>query len=185
MAQRVAVMIGSTRPGRITSVIADWLVQRLREGGAAQYEILDLAAVGLPFLDEPLKPALGNYRHEHTRRWSDTVTAFDGFVFVFPQYNWGYPAPLKNALDFLYHEWAEKPAALVTHGTRGGGRAATQMHEVLLGLHMHPIEPHLLISIAADAVDDAEQLLDPAATLAAYVSEGRSLAAALDAALAG
>jgi NAD(P)H-dependent FMN reductase len=184
MTQRIAVVIGSTRPARITSVIAEWLLERLGEGGAASYEILDLAVVDLPFLDEPVKPALGGYLHEHTKRWSETVTGYDGFVFVFPQYNWGYPAPLKNALDFLYHEWAGKPAALVTHGTRGGARAAKQLHEVLLGLHMVPLEPYLLISIAGDAVDGAEQFLDAAATLAPYAGEGRALAVALGVALA-
>jgi NAD(P)H-dependent FMN reductase len=112
------------------------------------------------------------------------VAGYDGFVFVFPQYNWGYPAPLKNALDFLYDEWAGKPGALVSHGTRGGGRAAKQLHEVLLGLHMQPIEPYLLLSISHDAVDAAEQLLDAAATLEPYAHEARALAVAVDVALA-
>jgi NAD(P)H-dependent FMN reductase len=80
---------------------------------------VDLAQVGLPFLDEPLKPALGHDAHEHTRAWSRLVTSFDAFVLVSPQYNWGYPAPSENALDFLYAEWRDKPAGLVTYGTRG------------------------------------------------------------------
>lgn len=184
MTQRIAIVIGSTRPGRITSVIADWLIDRLREGGEATYELIDLAVVDLPFLDEPVKPALGDYQHEHTRRWSRTVAGFDGFVFVFPQYNWGYPAPLKNALDFLYREWAGKPAALVTHGTRGGGRAAQQLHDVLLGLHMQPVQPPLLLAIGADAVDGAEQLIDASGTLSPYAESAHALARAVEAAFA-
>jgi NAD(P)H-dependent FMN reductase len=175
MSQRVAVVTGSTRPGRITPVIAAWILSTLPRATAISYEALDLAAVGLPFLDEARKPAAGDYAHPHTRAWSKTVSGFDGFVFVFPQYNWGYPAPLKNALDFLYVEWSGKPAALVSHGTRGGGRAAAQLREVLLGLHMRPLEAPVLLSIAADAVDDDEQLLDPAATLAPFATDVQNM----------
>ncbi len=127
--------------------------------------------------------ALGQYEHDHTRAWSRTVDSYQGFIFVFPQYNWGYPAPLKNALDFLYAEWAGKPAALVTHGTRGGGRAATQLSEVLHGLHMRPVEPFVLLSIAHDAVDDEEQLVDADATLSPFVDNVTAMGAALHAAL--
>ena len=70
--------------------------------------------------------ALGQYEHEHTRAWSRTVSSFDGFIFVFPQYNWGYPAALKNALDFLFLEWRDKPVSFLTYGTRGGNMAASQ-----------------------------------------------------------
>jgi NAD(P)H-dependent FMN reductase len=184
VAKRVAVIVGSTRPGRITSVITEWLLDLMPTSGSTSYDIVDLAAVNLPFLDEPLKAAFGQYEHAHTKAWSATVSAYDGFVFVFPQYNWGYPAPLKNALDFLYAEWAGKPAALVCHGTRGGGRGAQQLHQVLTGLHMATIEPYLLLSIANDDVDHAEQLIDAAATLAPFRDEARALGQALALALA-
>ena len=90
--------------------------------------------VDLPFLDEPRMAALGHYEHEHTLAWSSLVDSFDGFIFVFPQYNWGYPAVLKNALDFLYAEWRDKPASFLTFGTRGGSLAAEQFHVVMVGL---------------------------------------------------
>jgi NAD(P)H-dependent FMN reductase len=122
--ERVAVIIGSTRPGRICPGIAEWVRDVAQEGSPLHYELLDLAEVDLPFLDEPLMGALGQYEHEHTRAWSRTVSSYGGFVFVFPQYNWGYPAVLKNALDFLYAEWGGKPASCVTYGTRGGNRGA-------------------------------------------------------------
>jgi NAD(P)H-dependent FMN reductase len=77
---------------------------RLRRKGPLQYELIDLAEINLPFLDEPLKAGLRQYEHEHTRAWSELISGYDGFLFVFPQYNWGYPAPPKNALDFLYYE---------------------------------------------------------------------------------
>jgi NAD(P)H-dependent FMN reductase len=102
---RTAVVIGSTRPTRICAGIAAWVAKNTQQGSALNYELLDLAEVDLPLLDEPLKAALHQYEHEHTKRWSATVSSFDGFFFVFPQYNRGYPAALKNALDYLYGEW--------------------------------------------------------------------------------
>ena len=90
---RVAVVVGSTRPTRICPGIARWVLQAAQEESLLRYELIDLAEVNLPFLDEPLKAALGKYKHEHTKAWSRVVSSFDGFIFVFPQYNWGYPAP--------------------------------------------------------------------------------------------
>ncbi len=117
--QRIAVVIGSTRPTRICAGIAAWACEAIGKGSELRYELLDLAEVGLPFLDEPLKAALGNYKHEHTRAWSRTAQSYDGFLFVFPQYNWGYPAVLKNALDYLYREWRGRPVpALVVPRAR-------------------------------------------------------------------
>jgi NAD(P)H-dependent FMN reductase len=123
----------------------------------------------LPFLDEPYMAALGRYEHEHTREWSRIVSSFDGFLFVFPQYNWGYPGVLKNALDFLYDEWRAKPASLAAYGTRGGSRGARQLNEVLQGLHMNLLGDHLEIVITEEDVDDEWQLRDVGAVMAPYV----------------
>jgi len=176
---RVAVIVGSTRPQRICEVIARWTLGVAELGGALTYELVDLASVDLPFLDEPRMPALGGYAHEHTKQWSALVQSFDAYVFVFPQYNWGYPAVLKNALDFLYTEWRAKPAGLVTYGTRGGARAATQLRSVLEGLHMHPLAHQVELVIADADVDDMGQLLDPEATLAPFIASVRALDAEL------
>jgi NAD(P)H-dependent FMN reductase len=182
-AQRIAVVIGSTRPQRICRDIAEWVRDAADRDGLLSYELVDLAEIDLPFLDEPLKAALGEYQHEHTRAWSRTVSSYSGFVFVFPQYNWGYPAPLKNALDFLYHEWHGRPAASVTYGTRGGNRGAQQLHSVLEGLHMRPLEDRIEIAIADDDVDEAWQLRDLDAALRPYLEQVRRLDAQLIGAL--
>jgi len=174
-AGRIAVVIGSTRPTRICPGIAAWVRDVAQEGSRLRYELVDLAEIDLPFLDEPLKAALHEYEHEHTRAWSETVSAFDGFVFVSPQYNWGYPAPLKNALDFLYQEWHDKPATTVTYGTRGGSKAADQLHGVLEGLHMRPLEDRLEIAVPADDVDEDWQLRDVGATLRPYLEQARRI----------
>jgi len=162
--KRIAVVIGSTRPGRICAGIAGWARDQLNEDSPLRYELLDLAEVGLPFLDEPLKAALQQYEHEHTKAWSKQVLSYDGFVFVFPQYNWGYPAVLKNALDFLYHEWHDKPATFITYGTRGGSKAAEQFTTVLNGLHMRVLD-HVQAIITDTDVDQDWQLIDLPGTL--------------------
>jgi NAD(P)H-dependent FMN reductase len=162
--QRIAVVIGSTRPTRICAGIAAWACETAGKDSELSYELLDLAEVGLPFLDEPLKAALGDYRHEHTRAWSQSVQSYDGFLFVFPQYNWGYPAVLKNALDYLYWEWRDKPVSFMTYGTRGGSKAAEQFTEVLHGLHMRVLD-HVEAVITDDDLDEDWQLKDIRATL--------------------
>lgn len=165
---RVAVIIGSTRPSRICPGIARWVLRAAQEESPLTYELVDLAAIDLPFLDEPLKAALRQYQHEHTRAWSRLVSSYGGFIFVFPQYNWGYPAPLKNALDFLYHEWAGKPAGYVTYGTRGGNKGAEQIRGVLEGLKMRELGTHLEVFITDDDVDEDWQLRDLDAVMHPY-----------------
>jgi NAD(P)H-dependent FMN reductase len=161
-------VIGSTRPNRICPGIAEWVRSAAREQSQLGYELLDLATIDLPFLDEPLKPALRQYEHEHTRAWSRIVSGYDAFVFVFPQYNWGYPAPLKNALDFLYEEWRGRPATSVTYGTRGGNKGAQQFLGVLEGLRMRPLAGRVEIVIGDDDVDEDWQLRDLDGTLGPY-----------------
>lgn len=163
--QRIAVIIGSTRPTRICAEIAAWARDIIGDDSELSYELLDLATVNLPFLDEPLKAALHQYEHEHTRAWSKLVQSYDGFLFVFPQYNWGYPGVLKNALDYLYTEWHDKPASFLTYGTRGGSKAAEQFLTVMQGLHMRILDTHVEAIITDNDVDADWQLKDVSATL--------------------
>ena len=113
----------STRPGRLAPAVADCRRgDRLEAtGSGATVEVADLADLGLPLLDEPEHPASGAYAHEHTRSWSRRVAAADAFVVVTPEYNYGMPAALKNAFDFLYHEWAWKPVGFVSYGNTSAG----------------------------------------------------------------
>ena len=180
---RIAVVVGSTRPTRICRKIAEWIAGQAQTDTTLRYELLDLAEINLPLLDEPLKAALGQYEHDHTRRWSRTVASFDGFFFVFPQYNWGYPAALKNALDYLYHEWHGKPATFATYGTRGGGKAAAQFSEVLAGLHMRELPEHLELVVTDADLDETWQLINPVGALRPYSQRLRSLDALMTAAL--
>ena len=126
---RLQVVIASTRPGRIGPVVGDWFVQQAKAHGAFDVEVTDLAELNLPFHDEPNHPMTGHYEHEHTREWSRIVDAADAIVFVMPEYNYSFSAPLKNALDYLNREWAYKPVAFVSYGGISGGMRAVAGHQ--------------------------------------------------------
>ena len=177
---RIAVVIGSNRPRRICPEIAAWVQRALRAAELHEVELVDLQEIDLPFLDEPIMAARGRYAHEHTARWSELVRSYDGFVFVFPQYNWGYPAVLKNALDFLYHEWADKPAGLVTYGSRGGGLAATQLKQVLQGLHMRSTETNIELKTDEAMLTDDGNFHDIDAAFADHLAQVTALATELN-----
>jgi NAD(P)H-dependent FMN reductase len=135
----VLVIMGSVRSGRLCPAIASWVVDIGRASTGFNYELVDLVDWPLPSHDEPGIPALGEYAQDHTQAWSRKVAAADGFVFVTPQYNWGYPAALKNALDHLYKEWAGKPLMIVSYGGHGGGKCAAQLRQVAEGVKMRPV----------------------------------------------
>jgi len=132
----VLVIMGSTRASRICPKITEWVVQIGQACTSLIYEVVDLANWPLPMDDEPEIPATGIYTQAHTRAWSEKIKNADAVVFVTPQYNWGYPAILKNAIDHLYHEWRDKPAAIVTYGGHGGNKCAEQIKQVAGAVNM-------------------------------------------------
>jgi NAD(P)H-dependent FMN reductase len=139
-APKVLVIVGSARSRRICPEIAAWVAEVGRSAVAAEFEIVDLKDWALPMDNEPGIPAAGGeYASEQTRAWSRKVSEGAGVVFVTPQYNWGYPAPLKNALDHLYNEWSRKPAMIVTYGGHSGDKCSRQLRQVLDGLHMRSV----------------------------------------------
>jgi NAD(P)H-dependent FMN reductase len=137
---RLTIIIGSTRPGRAGLPIATWFADRARSHGGFDVGVVDLAELDLPLLDEPHHPRLRQYVHQHTRDWSATVDAGDAFVFVTPEYNYGYPAALKNAIDYLHNEWRDKPVGFVSYGgVSAGTRAVQQLKQVVTTLRMVPV----------------------------------------------
>jgi len=133
------IIIASTRPGRKGPAIAKWITDMAATDPRFSVEVLDLAAINLPFLDEAQHPRLQQYQHQHTKDWSATISGADAFVFVMPEYNFGFTAPLKNALDFLFNEWAHKPVGLVSYGGVAGGMRAVQLLKpVLVALRLTP-----------------------------------------------
>jgi len=158
---KLHIIIASTRPGRVGKSVADWFTDQVPEDLGFEVEVVDLAEVGLPpLLDEPNHPAEHLYVHEHTRRWSASVAAADAFVLVMPEYNVGFTAPLKNALDYLYTEWSHKPVGFVSYGmTSAGLRAVEMLKPVLISLQMVPI--HSAVSIPLRLRLDTEGVLHP------------------------
>jgi NAD(P)H-dependent FMN reductase len=137
---RLGLVIASTRPGRVGLPVANWVAGVVREHGAFDLDVLDLAEFALPLLDEPNHPRLHRYTKHHTLAWSAQIDACDAFVFVLPEYNHGITAPLKNAIDYLHEEWAYKPVGLVSYGgVAGGTRAAQMVKQVVLAVRMVPV----------------------------------------------
>lgn len=148
--KKIGIIIGSTRPGRRSPLIAEWFAKNLPQAELT-YDIIDLADFDLPFLDESEMPQTGTYHHETTKRWSEKIATYAGFIFIVPQYNWGYPAVLKNALDYLYREWQGKPACLVTFGGHGGSQAQIALRLVMQGLKMPVLSVAPMITLSPSA----------------------------------
>ncbi|HEY2062043.1 NADPH-dependent FMN reductase [Amycolatopsis sp. NBC_01480] len=154
------IVTASTRPGRIGPTVAGWIEAAAREhGGFEHVDPVDLAELNLPMLDEPHHPRLRQYVHQHTRDWSARVDAADAFVFVMPEYNYGFTAPLKNAIDYLHQEWEYKPVGLVSYGgVSAGTRAAQMIKEVVTTLKMMPILEAVSIPFVHSLIGEEDQL---------------------------
>lgn len=142
---RIGIVVGSQRDPRAGLEIAKFVQNTLQDlQPEADLHIIDLAVWNLPLYNEPGIPSqilsTDGYKHDHTRRWSNEIASYQSFIFVTPQYNWGYPASLKNAMDFLFNEWKGKPAMIISYGGHGGGKAAEQLKQVCQGLRMMPLD---------------------------------------------
>lgn len=153
--KKIGIIVGTTRENRISRAIADWILSTVEQDTReVKYEIIDLREINLPLLDEPYPAATGRYEHEHTKNWSNLIKGFDAFVILTSEYNHGYPASLKNALDYLYMEWHNKPAALVGYGySASGARAIEQLRQIVSNLRMKPLPNDLLISLVTSLQD--------------------------------
>lgn len=153
------VFIASTRPARVGGVVAQWLFARARAREAFTVEPVDLAELDLPLMNEPHHRRLRRYEHRHTKEWSARVDAADAFVFVMPEYNHGFTAPLKNAIDYLVWEWAYKPVGFVSYGGVAAGTRAIQMLKpVLIALRMTPVVEAVNIPFVKERIIAGELL---------------------------
>jgi NAD(P)H-dependent FMN reductase len=162
------LIIASTRPGRAGEPVARWIEPIAREHGAFEVQVVDLAEVDLPFVDEPDHPYMRNYTQAHTRAWSASVDAADAFIFIVPEYNYGTSAPLKNALDFLFYEWQYKPVGAVSYGgVSGGTRGLQVLKQSLDGLRLSLIFDNVYIPFVGELIEDGElkanEIMDEAA----------------------
>lgn len=146
----VAIIIGSTRPGRKAEAVARWVHEIGSKRADARVELVDIQAFNLPLLDEPTPPAMQKYTHAHTKAWAAKIDAFDAFVFVTPEYNHGPPAALKNAIDYLYREWNNKAAGFVAYGSSGGTRAVEQLRLVMGEVQVADVRAQVALSLSSD-----------------------------------
>jgi NAD(P)H-dependent FMN reductase len=147
---RIGIIIGSTRPGRVGEQVARWVLERAEKRDDAAFELVDLQDYALPHLDEALPASAGQYANAHTRAWAEKVASFDGFIFVTPEYNHSTSGALKNAIDFVYGEWNNKAAGLVSYGSAGGVRAAEHLRLVLGELQIADVRQQVSFSLATD-----------------------------------
>jgi NAD(P)H-dependent FMN reductase len=157
---KLQIFIASTRPGRVGLPVAKWFVERARQHGGFEIEVVDLAEVDLPFMDEPNHPAQRQYTKQHTLRWSALVDSADAFVFVMPEYNYGFSAPLKNAIDYLNWEWRYKPVGFVSYGGIAAGTRSVQMiKQVVTALKMVPLTEAVHIPFVRQFVNEDGKFL--------------------------
>src|SRR5919107_672814 len=147
---RVAVILGSTRPGRNGEAVAKWVYDIVKKRTDAEFEYVDIKDYNLPLLDEPIPPSLGQYSKEHTKAWAAKIDSFDVFVFVTAEYNHGIPGALKNAIDFLYKEWNNKVAGFVGYGSAGGVRSVEQLRLVMAELLVATVRSQVQLSLFTD-----------------------------------
>ena len=147
----ISVIVGSTRQGRFSEKPAQWILQRLKSRGDIETRLLDLREFPLPFFDQPVPPAMPGrppYENEMVKKWTAEIARSDGFIFVTPEYNFGPPAVLKNALDWVYPEWNRKAVAFVSYGSALGARSVQQLRETAIELQLAPVRSSVHIPVA-------------------------------------
>ena len=147
---KVAIVVGSTRPGRKALAVARWVHGIATTRSDAQFEIVDIQDFNLPLLDEAMPPARGEYSQPHTKAWAARIASFDAYVFVTPEYNHGPSGALKNAIDFLYREWNNKAAGFVGYGSAGGVRAVEQLRLVMGEILVADVRAQVALSLFTD-----------------------------------
>lgn len=171
---RIGIIVGSTRVHRFGKSVADWTLATARtvapEG--VDFELVDLATFNLPVLDEPAPAMAGVVAHDHTKRWGAAIGSFDGFVFVTPEYNHGVPGPLKNAIDYLFHEWNDKAIGFVSYGANGGVRAVEQLRQIAAEIKLADVRTQVALSIYTDFDYTGLDVSDPT-TVGAFTPDER------------
>lgn len=155
MKYKLKIIIGSTRPSRKGPIVANWFTEIAKQHSDFDVEVLDLKEINLPLMDEPEHPRLQKYAHEHTKSWSKVINEADAYVIVTPEYNFGYPATLKNALDYLSVEWQDKPMAFVSYGgVSAGTRAVQELKSPVTTLGMVPLTEAVNIPFFAQFINE-------------------------------
>jgi NAD(P)H-dependent FMN reductase len=147
---KIAIIIGSTRPGRKGEAVGKWVYEHAQKRTDATFDLIDLAEINLPLLDEPVPASQKKYSKDHTKAWSARIEPNDGFVFVTPEYNRSTSGALKNAIDFLYQEWTNKAAGFVGYGSMGGSRAIESLRLIMGELQIADVRAAVSLMLRTD-----------------------------------
>ena len=148
---RIGIIIGSTRPQRVGFDVGTWVFEQCKLRTEAEFELVDLAAFNLPLLDEPVPPLMATeYTKEHTKIWSEKINSLDAYIFVSPEYNHSTSGALKNAIDYLYREWNDKPAGFVSYGSMGGVRAVEHLRLMMAEVQVATVRSQVAFSLMTD-----------------------------------
>jgi NAD(P)H-dependent FMN reductase len=147
---KLQVILGSTRPGRAGTAVADWVYEIANQRDDLEVELVDVAEYKLPLLDEPMPPMMRQYTKEHTKKWSEKIDDADGYIFVAAEYNHSVAAGFKNAIDYLNHEWRNKSVGFVSYGSNGGSRAVEHLRGIAGELHLADVREQLLLYLGKD-----------------------------------
>lgn len=179
---KLMVILGSVREGRNGKKVSRWINHAVSEDSRFELDFVDLAELDLPFYNESFSPKYREimgmeYKNPKGKTWSERVGKADGYLLITPEYNHGYPAVLKNALDWVGNEWANKPVTFVSYsvGGMGGVRAVEQLRQVVPELGLHQTGAAVYLGDIANSIDDSGK--------AASEASDKALAGILDALL--
>lgn len=164
---KIQIILGSTRPNRRSEMVGKWVLEQIKQNPEVEAELIDLRDWPLPFYNEISGPSglHGNFSVEIAKKWGEQVNKADGYIIITPEYNHGYPAVLKNALDYAYAEWNNKPVAFVSYGGMvGGARSVEQLRLVSIELQMVPIREAVYFTKIREAFNEAGQPRDEKAS---------------------
>ena len=158
---KIAIIIGSTRPGTVSNQVGEWVLEKAKNYEGAEFEIVDLKDFDLPLLDEPNLPGMQQYTKDHTKVWSAKIDEFDGYIVVTPEYNHITSGALKNAIDYLSNEWANKAMGFVSYGSMGGARAVEHLRQIFAELKVATVRSQVMFSLFTDFKNFTEFTPDP------------------------
>jgi NAD(P)H-dependent FMN reductase len=140
--------------------VAAWIAEKARQSGKFNVEVLDLGEINLPMMNEPNHPLLKKYEHEHTKKWSAQIDEADVFIFVTAEYDYNYPAPLRNAIEYLAHEWAYKAAGIISYGgVSAGTRAANSLKADLATMKIVPLMEGVNFSFFSKLINENDEFI--------------------------
>jgi NAD(P)H-dependent FMN reductase len=184
---KIHIILGSTRPERISDKPGKWIFDEARKREGVEAELLDLRNYPMPFYNERKSPSAleGKYSDDIALKWVKKIGEGDAYIIIAPEYNHGYPAVLKNALDYPYYEWNKKPVGFISYGNVGGARSVEQLRQVAVELELVPINEGIHIRGIRKLInekgefngetftEDAKDLLDQLLWWAKLLKKGR------------